>query len=395
VVGVGAPLVRYLLEELINQRLENAQLSSDLAAADAQRAEIEKAAREKETALVAWIAGLNDELAQREAQLAHVTAARASGARLVEEARAAEASARARRQLAAMKTELEEQGAQMAIVQSVAKDLEQRLGAAEAELKRRESENERLTAELGALRMTAPVHLSVAPIDNQMDTLPERAGQPAELFATSLDVGPPMPFPKPRLGAGDSEVLALAPETPVDGAAAPGEMHVVIKDAAWTEASLRGVAVSDRESRSDTIPSSGPQGLDVPDATSTAALAPISRMLEPDEGGSKGLDEAATRLADGLRATREEAMLQRQERVFAVDVNKRAFGSSAADSVPLDPALDISLMTAKSELIGESTGGIRFFPDGSSSGGRIELRLRGDRAVVNVRWSTGVVTLER
>jgi general secretion pathway protein H len=81
--------------------------------------------------------------------------------------------------------------------------------------------------------------------------------------------------------------------------------------------------------------------------------------------------------------------------VFAVDVNKRAFGSSAADSVPLDPALDISLLTAKSELIGESTGGIRFFPDGSSSGGRIELRLRGDRAAVNVRWSTGTVTLER
>ena len=57
VVSVGAPLVRYLLEELINQRLENAQLSSDLAAADAQRAQIEKAAREKETALAAWIAG--------------------------------------------------------------------------------------------------------------------------------------------------------------------------------------------------------------------------------------------------------------------------------------------------------------------------------------------------
>jgi general secretion pathway protein H len=399
VVGVGAPLVRYLLEELINQRLENAELSGDLAVADAQRAEIEKASSEKETALKAWIAGLHDELAQREAQRASATAARASGARLVEEARAAEASARARRQLAAMKRKLEEQDVQMAIIQSAAQDLAQQLGAAEAELKRREAENKRLTAELGGLRVTAQcatvlAQPSAAPIDNQTDTLPKRAEQPAELLsATSVGVAPPMPYPKPRLRAGEVEALALASDTSDGGVAAPVEAHVVIEDAAWTEAGLRDVVVRDREPPSDTI--SAPESLHVPDAMSTAALAPIYRMLEPGEGGSTGLDEAAARLADGLRATREEAILQQQERVFAVDVNKRAFASSAAESVPLDPALDISLLTAKSELIGESTGGIRFFPDGSSTGGRIELRLLGDRAAVNVRWSTGAVTLDR
>jgi general secretion pathway protein H len=404
VVGFGAPLVRYLLGELINQRLENAQLHSDLAAADAQRAQIEKAAREKETALAAWIAGLNDELAQREAQPAYVTAARASGARLVEETRAAEASARTHRQHATMKAKLEEQDGQMAIVHAGAKDLEQRLGTAEAKLKRREAENERLTAKLGALRMTAQcatvlVDRSAAPIDSQTDTLPERGEQPAELlFATSVGVAPPMPYPKPRLRPGEVEALALASDTSGGGAAAPGEGDLFIKNAAWTGAGLRDVAVSDREQRPDTIPSSAPERVHVPDAMSTAARAPnlsIFRMLEPSEGGSTGPDEAAARLADGLRATREEAMLQREERVFAVDVNKRAFASSAAESVPLDPALDISLLTAKSELIGERTGGIRFFPDGSSTGGRIELRRLGDRATVNVHWSTGAVTLER
>jgi hypothetical protein len=227
VVGVGAPLVRYLLEELISQRLENAQLHSDLAAADAQRAEIEKEAREKETVLAAWIAGLNDELAQREAH--YVTAARASGARLVEETRAAEASARTHRQHATMKAKLEEQDGQMAIVHAGAKDLEQRLGTAEAKLKRREAENERLTAKLGALRMTAQcatvlVDRSAAPIDSQTDTLPERGEQPAELlFATSVGVAPPMPYPKPRLRPGEVEALALASDTSGGGAAAPGE----------------------------------------------------------------------------------------------------------------------------------------------------------------------------
>jgi general secretion pathway protein H len=302
-----------------------------------------------------------------------------------------------------MQAKLEEKDVQMAIVQSAAKDLAQRLGAAEAELKRQETENERITAELGALCMTAQratvlEHPSTDPIENQMDTLPERAEQPAELLsATSVGVAPPMPYPKPRLRAGEVEALALASDPSDGGAAAPGEVHVAIEDAAWTEAGLRDGAVSDRKSPSDTIPSSAAESFHVPDAMSTAALGrnpSISRMLEPGEGGSRGLDEAAARLADGLRATREEAILQQQERVFAVDVNKRAFASSAAESVPLDPALDISLLTAKSELIGESTGGIRFFPDGSSTGGRIELRLLGDRAAVNVRWSTGAVTLE-
>jgi murein DD-endopeptidase MepM/ murein hydrolase activator NlpD len=133
VVASEHPLVRYLLEELITQRLENSQVHADLTAAGARLAEIEKGAREKEATLAAWIAALRDELAQSEAQLALTTAARESGARLLEEARAAEASARARRQLAAVETELKEQDRQMAIVQSVAEGLAQRLRAAEGE----------------------------------------------------------------------------------------------------------------------------------------------------------------------------------------------------------------------------------------------------------------------
>ena len=134
VVAPEHPLVRYLLEELITQRLENAQLHADLAAAGARRAEIEKGAREKEAALAAWIAGLRDELAQSETQLALTTAAREFGARLLEEARAAEASARARRQLAELEAKLKEQDRQMAIVQSVAEGLAQRRRSAEDQL---------------------------------------------------------------------------------------------------------------------------------------------------------------------------------------------------------------------------------------------------------------------
>jgi murein DD-endopeptidase MepM/ murein hydrolase activator NlpD len=134
VVASEHPLVRYLLEELITQRLQNAQLHADLAAAGARRAVIEKGAREKEAALRAWIAGLRDELAQKEAQVALTTTAREFGARLLEEARAAEANAGARRRLVALESKLKEQDREMATVQSEAEGLTQRLRAAEEQL---------------------------------------------------------------------------------------------------------------------------------------------------------------------------------------------------------------------------------------------------------------------
>jgi hypothetical protein len=104
------------------QRLENSQLHADLTAARARRAATEKGARDKEAAFAAWIAGLRDELAQSEAQLALTTAARESGARLLEEARAAEASARARWQLALLEDEVERQQSHGDIAQLWLKD---------------------------------------------------------------------------------------------------------------------------------------------------------------------------------------------------------------------------------------------------------------------------------
>jgi general secretion pathway protein H len=183
----------------------------------------------------------------------------------------------------------------------------------------------------------------------------------------------------------------------------------MIEDGAWVQAGLLEAAVSKWEPTTEPTPLSALETPEIPDIVSTATLPPASGIAAPDEsdategsagllerGDRWGLNEAAARLADGLRVTREEALFQRQERVFTVDVEERAFAAnSTAEPLPLDPALSIQLFTAKSELVGESRGGIRFFPDGSSTGGRIELELLGDRAAINVQWSNGVVTVER
>jgi general secretion pathway protein H len=108
-----------------------------------------------------------------------------------------------------------------------------------------------------------------------------------------------------------------------------------------------------------------------------------------------GLDVtmAARALADGLRHTRSQAMLGNREEVFSLDVEQRLFRAGRDQPLKqLDRAIELHLYTA-AELIGSESGQIRFFPDGSSTGGAIDL-TRGDlHSQVRVDWLTGQVEI--
>jgi hypothetical protein len=124
------------------------------------------------------------------------------------------------------------------------------------------------------------------------------------------------------------------------------------------------------------------------------ATAP-SPLADTDQPARSFASLVALRIARGLQHTRREAMLSREERAFTIDVDRRLFkAGSASEPVPLDHDVDLSLYTARSELAGHRSGRIRFFADGSSTGGRIDLELHGGRASVKVDWSTGLVTVE-
>jgi general secretion pathway protein H len=53
----------------------------------------------------------------------------------------------------------------------------------------------------------------------------------------------------------------------------------------------------------------------------------------------------------------------------------------------------LSLVAGRSELIGRSAGQIRFFPDGTSTGGRVTLTGSGSRYNVVVDWLTGLAAI--
>jgi general secretion pathway protein H len=106
------------------------------------------------------------------------------------------------------------------------------------------------------------------------------------------------------------------------------------------------------------------------------------------------VDVAARAIADGLRQTRSEAVLRNRSQAFALDVEARVFRAGDHTPVRIDDGIALSFRTARSQLLGEGIGQIRFFPDGSSTGGLIRL-VQGDaRADVRSDWLTGLVTVD-
>lgn len=106
------------------------------------------------------------------------------------------------------------------------------------------------------------------------------------------------------------------------------------------------------------------------------------------------LKAAARKLAAGLHKARSEAIAQRRETLLTVDVENRKFQIGGDTRVyQLPSSIGIKLFTAQSELVNESTGSIRFFSDGGSTGGRISLAARDRIYEVDVNWLTGQIAI--
>jgi general secretion pathway protein H len=105
---------------------------------------------------------------------------------------------------------------------------------------------------------------------------------------------------------------------------------------------------------------------------------------------------AATRkLVASLRYTRARAILDKKETVFRVDIENRSYWVPGRKQVNLPEGVDVTVTTARSEITSEAVTGIRFFPDGGSTGGHIELTVNDREYRVNVAWLTGETRMER
>jgi general secretion pathway protein H len=124
------------------------------------------------------------------------------------------------------------------------------------------------------------------------------------------------------------------------------------------------------------------------------ALSLVGTSISRNISGAE-MRTAARKVAASLRYTRTQAILTKSEQVFVVDTEQRTFKAADRNTEELPEGMNVELNTARSELTSESAGGIRFYPDGGSTGGSVRLEANGRVYQVNVTWLTGEASLER
>ncbi len=107
------------------------------------------------------------------------------------------------------------------------------------------------------------------------------------------------------------------------------------------------------------------------------------------------LREAAHTVATELRYTRSRALTTGTPQRFEMNLDDRAWTAAGNHHGTLPAALKVTFDGVRQEQSSARNAAIRFFPDGSATGGRISLRTQGVGWRVDVRWLTGEVTQAR
>jgi len=123
-------------------------------------------------------------------------------------------------------------------------------------------------------------------------------------------------------------------------------------------------------------------------------LALVGTSISRNISGAE-MRTAALKVAASLRYTRTQAILRKSEQVFLVDTEKRTFKAPDRELETLPEGMNVELNTARSEVTSEHVGGIRFYPDGGSTGGNVRLEANGRVYQVNIAWLTGEASVQR
>ncbi|MBK1641826.1 type II secretion system protein GspH [Chromatium okenii] len=105
------------------------------------------------------------------------------------------------------------------------------------------------------------------------------------------------------------------------------------------------------------------------------------------------LKAAARRTAATLRLAQEMAIRRGTVTEVLIDVESRQLTLAAARPVTLPASLTLQLEIAARDLQDDQRGIIRFFPDGTATGGRIMLTYNAHGYQVGVTWLTGRITI--
>ncbi|MBL8665944.1 MAG: GspH/FimT family pseudopilin [Rhodospirillales bacterium] len=116
-----------------------------------------------------------------------------------------------------------------------------------------------------------------------------------------------------------------------------------------------------------------------------------TRMVGSTERSS--VTAATAALAADLRRARSEAIAHNAPAAVRVDVAVPSFGIPGGRTYRVPDGIKLTLFTAATDQTTSSAGQIRFFPDGSSTGGEVTFAGERVREYVQIDWLTGRITV--
>jgi general secretion pathway protein H len=116
-----------------------------------------------------------------------------------------------------------------------------------------------------------------------------------------------------------------------------------------------------------------------------------SRIMVGMEGTA--LQASTSELAAILRRARSEAIVRNAPVSVLVDVDAPSFGIPGERIYAVPDRLKLTLFAAVTDELPSNLGEIRFFPDGSSTGGEVTLASGNAQRYVQVDWLSGRVAV--
>ncbi len=115
----------------------------------------------------------------------------------------------------------------------------------------------------------------------------------------------------------------------------------------------------------------------------------------PGRSAALDLRTASTTVVGALRLARSRAIATDRPTLVRFDAGRATLQVGADPARALPAGIGMAIVTARDAATGDGdrTPTIRFLPDGSSTGGRVELTGQGRTARVGVDWLTGRVSL--
>lgn len=108
------------------------------------------------------------------------------------------------------------------------------------------------------------------------------------------------------------------------------------------------------------------------------------------------LEQTTSAVAGVLRSAHAQAVSQNLETGVRFDLAQRTYEIS--DDGPrvtreLPAKVHVRIVTGRAEITGPSTATIRFYPDGTSTGGEVHLATGDSRMLIEVSWISGAVRI--